>query len=98
MTRIFAVTRSRGPHWDPGRSMDEQQDWREHADFMNGLHADKFVLLGGPLEGTSDVLLVVRATTVEEITARLADDCWSKAGLLSLSGIVPWRLRLGSLD
>jgi hypothetical protein len=97
MTRLFAVTRSRGPQWDPDPSMDWQRDWRQHADFMNGLHADGFVLLGGPLEGTSDILLVVHATIADEITARLADDCWTKNDLLRVSEIVPWSRRIGSL-
>jgi uncharacterized protein YciI len=78
--------------------MEQQQDWREHADFMNGLYADRFVLLGGPLDGTSDVLLIVRAASAEEIAVRLSDDCWSKCDLLRISRIVPWRLRLGSLS
>jgi hypothetical protein len=97
VTNLFAVIRSRGPRWEPGRSMDEQQDWREHADFMNSLHAEGFVLLGGPLEGTPDVLLIVRATNAEYISARLSEDCWSKVDLLQISQITPWRLRLGSL-
>lgn len=98
MPRIFAVTRSRGPQWNSTQSMDEQQGWREHAAFMNGLHADGFVLIGGPLEGTADVLLIVKAETADEITARLSDDCWSKSEILSLGRILPWRIRLGSLD
>lgn len=98
MTGIFAVTRARGPRWDASRSMDEQADWREHADFMNRLHAEGFVLLGGPLEETPDVLLIVRAASADEIAARLSQDCWSASGLLTMGAITPWRIRLGSLD
>jgi hypothetical protein len=31
-------------------AMEQQQDWRPHADFMNNLAAEGFVLLVGPLE------------------------------------------------
>src|SRR5262245_32865893 len=43
--RLFAVINTRGPNWDDARPMEEQVDWRGHADFMNGLAAEGFVLL-----------------------------------------------------
>ncbi len=97
MARIFAVTLSRSARWDHSRPMEEQQDWRPHADFMNALVADGFVLLGGPLEGTSNVLLIVRADDPDQIKYRLADDYWHRDGLLTITQIVPWQLRLGKL-
>jgi hypothetical protein len=97
MTRLFAVIRSRGPAWDDSRSLDHQVDWAAHAAFMNGLLKEKFVELGGPLEGTPDVLLIVRATDASEIAERLAADPWTKNGLLVLKHTSPWWLRLGSL-
>jgi uncharacterized protein YciI len=78
--------------------MEQQIDWRAHADFMDGLRDEGFVLLGGPLEGTAEVLLIVRARDADEILVRLAEDCWSRSGLLQVSRIARWRLRLGSLD
>jgi hypothetical protein len=53
--RVFAVINTRGPNWNDDKPMEEQGDWRAHADFMNGLLAEGFVLLGGPLMGTRDV-------------------------------------------
>jgi hypothetical protein len=63
---------------------------------MNALHSEGFVLLGGPLEGTPHTLLIVHACDVEEIETRLSDDPWSNE-LLSITQIIPWTLRLGSL-
>jgi hypothetical protein len=58
----FAVTRVRGPEWDPARSMREQDGWDAHATFMDGLAADGFVVLGGPLGGgEAQFLLIVDA-------------------------------------
>ena len=94
---IFAVIRSRGPAWNDSRPLDDQVEWTAHAAFMNGLLAESFVALGGPLEGTPDVLLVVRATDAAEIAERLAADPWTKNGLLIVKQICPWWLRLGSL-
>lgn len=77
--------------------MEEQDEWPAHAVFMNALHRDGFVLLGGPLDGTSDVLLIALATDADEIRARLSDDSWTRNGLLQIEQIVPWTLRLGTL-
>jgi hypothetical protein len=97
MPKLFAVTRTRGPGWNHAVPMEEQEDWSGHAKFMNGLHAEGFVALGGPLEGTSDVLLIVRAKDAYEIHARLSGDSWTSKELLYIKQIVPWTLRLGSL-
>lgn len=97
MARLFAVTRSRGPAWDESRPMEEQCGWESHAAFMNALAQEGFVVLGGPLDDTPDVLLVVRARDAAEIAARLAGDPWTASGLLRLARAHPWTLRLGSL-
>ena len=97
MAQLFAVMRTRGPAWNDGVPMDEQVDWRLHADFMNDLQDGGIALLAGPLTGTRDVLLVFRAESQAEVEARLAEDCWSVKGLLRTLWIRPWRLRLGAL-
>ena len=96
MTRLFAVIRSRQPRWDDTKSIEAQPDWSAHAAFMDGLFEEGTVLLAGPLEGTRDVLLIVRAAEASEIAARLGTDPWTKNGLLADKQITPWRLRLGS--
>jgi uncharacterized protein YciI len=98
MTALFAVMRTRGPAWDDRVPMEQQVDWRPHADFMNALHADGVALLAGPLAGTRDVLLVFRAGSAADVEARLAEDCWSVKGLLQTLWIKPWGLRLGTLS
>jgi len=94
---IFAVLRSRGPAWDDARALDEQQEWRAHADFMDALYDEGFALLVGPLEGTREALLIVQASDAEEVRNRLARDPWS-GHLLTTTQIARWTLRLGSLD
>ena len=98
MQRVFVVIRTRGPAWQDSRPLEGQAEWAPHAAFMNALAKEGFVVLGGPLEGTVDVLLVVRAATPEEVSSRLAKDPWTGNGLLRIARIAPWALRLGSLD
>jgi uncharacterized protein YciI len=98
MSQLFAVVRTQGARWNYARTLEEQEHWQAHAAFMNALVRDGFVLLGGPLEGTPDVLLIVRATHADQITSRLADDPWNRNGLLHIARVHPWTVRLGSLS
>src|SRR5262245_17083516 len=98
MRRLFATIRTRGPAWQESRSLEGQVDWQPHASFMNSLVTEGVVVLGGPLEGTRDVLLIVRADSADEVRARLAGDPWSTNGLLEIARVAPWTLRLGSLE
>lgn len=95
--RVFAVLRSRGPTWDDSKALEEQADWPAHAAFMDDLHAQGIAALVGPLEGTRDALLILRASSEAAIEARLAADPWTRSGLLVTRQISPWQLRLGSL-
>jgi hypothetical protein len=97
MQKLFAVIRTHGPAWQDSRPLEGQADWAGHALFMNALAKEGFAILGGPLEGTSDVLLIVRATTPDEVRSRLAEDPWAGKGLLRVSRVAPWTLRLGAL-
>jgi hypothetical protein len=94
---LFAVIRTRGDAWQPSLGLEDQFEWGAHATFMNGLESEGFVVLGGPLEGTPDVLLIVRAATAEQIVERLLGDPWTSRDLLRVSRICRWTLRLGSL-
>lgn len=77
--------------------MERQAEWDAHAAFMEGLAAEGFLVLVGPLEGTRDVLLVVRAESAAEVETRLSTDPWVKNGLLVLNQVAPWQIRLGRL-
>jgi uncharacterized protein YciI len=96
--RLFVVIRTRGPAWQDSRPLESQADWESHASFMNALANEGLVILGGPLEGTSDVLLVMRARTPDEVRSRLAEDPWVGNDLLRIARVAPWTLRLGSLE
>jgi uncharacterized protein YciI len=97
MSKLFAVIRSRGPAWHSSRPLEGLPEWPAHAAFMNNLEREGFIVLGGPLENSPDVLLIVRAATPDEIHARFALDPWTRLDLLRITRISPWTLRLGSL-
>jgi uncharacterized protein YciI len=97
LRRLFAAILDRGPAYRQEKPLEGQQEWEAHRVFMNALVAEGLVVLGGPLEGTSEVLLIFRAASTAEIMKRWSEDPWVKLDLLRMSRIMPWDLRLGSV-
>jgi uncharacterized protein YciI len=91
----FVLVRERGPSWDHGRGMREQDAWDEHAAFMDALAEDGFVFLGGPV-GDDRVMHVIVAEGEEQIRERLAADPWEPMGLLRNVSIERWHILLGT--
>jgi uncharacterized protein YciI len=94
----FAVIRRRGANWDDSRPMREQAGWPEHAAFMDALAEEGFVVLAGPLgDGTTlhRALLIFDADSEDAIHARLADDPWTPAQMLTTELIAPWKILIG---
>ncbi len=90
----FAVTIVRGPAWDESLGIREQPAWDAHAAFMDGLVAEGFILLGGPVGDHRQTLHVVAAGDEPEVRRRLAEDPWAQAGPLEIGSIQPWALWL----
>lgn len=94
---IFAVTLERGGPWDWSRGLREQDGFDRHAEFMDALVADGFILLGGPLEGEREILHVVDAHSEQQIRERLAADNWHQNGMLTVTSIRSWSVLLDGL-
>ena len=94
---LCAVRERRGGPWDWARGLGEQAGFDEHAQFMDGLVETGFVLLGGPLEGDREVLLVVSASSADAIRDRLGADPWLQDGTLSILSIERWMILLDGL-
>jgi uncharacterized protein YciI len=90
----YAVIREPGASWDAWRTLREQEKWAEHADFMDALVDDGFVLLGGPLEGGPKTLLIIKAEGEHAIISRLDHDPWTPMGLLRIATIERWEILL----
>ena len=94
--KYFVVTEEHGSAWNASRSMREQEEWDEHAAFMNKLVDEGFVVLGGPLGDGSRTLLVVNAESESRVEIRLAADPWMSMGLLKIRKIESWEILLGT--
>ena len=91
---MFLVVLMRsGPQWNASRPLEEQSDWAAHADFMDGLVDDGFIVLGGPLADELRVVHAVEAESEEAVRATLGRDPWSETHL-RIDTIDPWTIRL----
>jgi hypothetical protein len=90
---FLVVLRRSGPEYDHSKPLEEQSGWLEHAAFMDGLVADGFIVLGGPLGDELRTAHAVEAASEDEIRERLARDPWSGSHLV-VDSINPWTIRL----
>ncbi len=92
----FAVIRKTGPAWNDSQPMRAQPDWDNHAHFMDDLAARGFILLGGPLTDSRDILLIVEAETEQQVRETLQRDPWEPAGILITNSVRHWTVLLDS--
>lgn len=90
----FALLLVHGPGWDDSLPIREQRAWDEHAAFMDGLVAEGFIILGGPLGDGSRTLHVVEAVSERRVRERVAQDPWAALGMLEVGSVEPWALWL----
>lgn len=95
---LYAVRERRGGPWNWALGLREQAGFEDHARFMDGLVDAGFVLLGGPLEGDREVLLIVSAPSEKAIRQRFAPDPWLQDGTLSIVSIERWTILLDGLQ
>ena len=93
----FAVIRERGENWNASLPMRQQEQWDEHAAFMDSLAHDGFIILGGPLgDGEKKFLHIIAAESEQAIEARLADDPWTPLRMLRTASIERWEILLSA--
>ncbi len=92
----YTVLRERGDSWKAWLPMRQQEQWKEHAAFMDALADEEVVILGGPLgDGEEKFLLIMVAESVQAIEIRLAQDPWTLLQLLRIVSIEHWEILLG---
>ena len=93
MAFFHVVLLRSGREYDHAKPLEDQSGWDEHAAFMDGLVAEGFIVLGGPLFDEHRIVHVVEASSGEEVRATLERDPWSGTHLV-VAAIEPWTIRL----
>ena len=92
MKNTFVVISSAGPNRDVSKGTREQPFWDEHAEFIDRLVAEGFILMGGPLVDEGGALLIVNAEDENKVRERLKNDTWRDQGILKLESIKRWQI------
>jgi len=92
MKKTFVVISSGGPNRDLSKGTREQPFWDEHAEFVDQLVAQGFILMGGPLVDEGGALLIFNAEDENEVREKLKNDPWSKHGILKLESVMRWQI------
>ena len=96
----FVLIRERAEAWDWSVPMRRQAQWDAHAEFMDKLGDEGYIVAGGPL-GTEDeapgVMHVIDAPDAESIERRMSEDPWTPMRLLRTVSIEPWTVLVGGL-
>jgi hypothetical protein len=93
MATFHVVVNRSGPEWKQGAPLEEQSGWEAHAEFMDGLVDQGFIVLGGPLSDEFRVVHVIEAASEAEVRSTLGRDPWSETHL-RVAAVEPWTLRL----
>jgi hypothetical protein len=93
MAMFLVTVRRSGPQYQRGKPLEEQSGWEAHAQFMDGLVEQGFIVLGGPLADEERVAHAIEAADEEQVRATLALDPWSGSHL-NVESVEPWTVRL----
>jgi hypothetical protein len=92
MGNTFITISSAGVNRDLSKGTREQPFWDEHAQFINKLTEEGFILMGGPLVDEGGALLIVNAVNENEVKAKIENDPWYAHGILKLESIRRWQI------
>ena len=93
MPMFHVVVRQAGPQWLSGTPLEGQTGWQEHAEYMDALVEEGFIVLGGPVSDDGRVVHAVEAESEDAVRATWARDPWSETHLV-VDSIEPWTIRL----
>ena len=92
MKNTFVMISSAGPKRDLSKDTRAQPFWDEHAEFIDQLVADGFILMGGPLVDEGGSLLIFNAEDENEVREKMKSDPWLERGILKLEHIKRWQI------
>ena len=96
MKNTFIAISSAGPNSDPAKGTRQQPFWDLHAEFIDRLVDEGFILMGGPLVDQAGMphgaLMIVKAEDENEVREKLKKDPWFTRGILKLESIKRWEI------
>jgi uncharacterized protein YciI len=92
MKNTFVAISSAGPNRDSSKGTREQPFWDEHAEFIDKLVDEGFIVMGDPLVDEGGALLIVNAEDENEVREKIKNDPWYEQSILKLESIRHWQI------
>ena len=90
----FALQYSPGPNWENDKSIYDQ-DLKEHIAYMERLHKEGKLLMGGPFSDSTGGLALLKVGSIEEAADIVEKDPAVLNGVFEVA-VRPWHVALGS--
>ncbi len=90
----FVLINEQGPAWNSSLPMREQNEWPDHAEYVNSAMRAGKVILGGPL-GDGRIhraLLMLNFESEAAVRTWIQEDPWIRSGVLRAQILEPWNL------
>ena len=97
MSHTYLALSSAGPNRDLTKDSREQSYWDDHAQFIDNLVEEGFMVMGGPLVDEGGAMIIVRAVSEGAVRDRLKVDPWYQHGILQLESVRRWEIFVDEL-
>jgi uncharacterized protein YciI len=97
MSTYYLAISAGGPNRDFTKGTREQPFWDEHAQFIDKLVDEGFIVMGGPLVDEGGAMLIVNAEGEGDVRERLRHDPWTTQGILQLESVKRWEIFIDEL-
>ncbi len=92
MNNTYIVTSRAGSRRDLAKDSREQPYWDDHAEHIDRLVAEGFIVMGGPLVDEGGAILIVEANDEGAVRDKLRSDPWYIHDILVLESIKRWQI------
>ena len=94
MNKTFVTIFTPGTNWVAGKTSREQPYWPEHAAFMDALFEAGTVVMGGPFDDYSSILVIVEASDEHAVRYLFKRDPFIVQDILHLASVHEWLIFL----
>ncbi len=94
----FLVTYSSGSNWNSNISYQDQPGLKKHHEYLEILHINDQLVMGGPVPGDGDFLsvMLLRTGSIEEAEKLVSQDPGVQTRVVSAT-VVPWSVDMSSM-
>lgn len=95
-TGFYILQYSPGSNWDEKYDYQSQPRLDQHQKYLAALHDNELIVMGGPFEGKSGAMVIVRVNTLAQAQGIASRDPAVIDEVLEAE-VTPWRVKMSSM-